>query len=511
MKNRGLLILISVIIVIGVAGAAWFFFFQSDEPTPDRPDIVESTFPTSADEIDWDNREIFKSSLTKSAYGALDELPQASTYYISLDIPDDLVSTITGHQIVRYFNTEDLELNEIYFRLFANAQGGQISVSNLLVDGVGATASYENMNTSLRVDLESPLVPGDSLVFELDFSMELPTDMGGNYGLLGFYENVLVLNTFYPVIPAYDESGWYRQFPTDNGDLAYYDAAFHVVQVTAPDDLVLAASGTMVDQQIQDGTQTSLFVLGPSREFYLAGSREFVEINQQVGEVLVRILTKPKFDFNQAYALDFGVHAIEILNDRLGPYPYTEFEVFSAPMLALGMEYPGITHIVEDEFVGGGEMYGLPTEVYLESTLVHEAVHMWIYNVVGSDQQSEPWVDEALTQYLTYIYYEDRFGDGSGYADSWEGRWSRVEFVDIPIGLPAGDYGGREYGAIVYGRGPLFFLELEEQYGQDMVMDAVQSYYQDNIWGIGYGEEILAALEASCDCDLSAQIEEWVY
>jgi hypothetical protein len=511
MKNRGLLILISVVILIGLAVAVWYFFMQPDTPAPATPEIEEVIFPTSADEINWDDREIFKSSLTKSAYGALEELPQASTYYISLEIPEDLVSPINGHQIVRYFNSEDVPLDEIYFRLFVNAQGGSMSVSNLLVDGEVATASYETMSTSLRVDLEKPLISGDSLVFELDFKVELPDDMGGNYGLLGFYENVLVLNAFYPVIPAYDESGWYKDYPMENGDLAYYDAAFHVVQVTAPDDLVLAASGTMVDQEIQDGIQTSLFAIGPSREFYLAGSREFVEINQQVGDVLVRVLTKPKFEFNQTYALDFGVHSIEILNDRLGPYPYREFEIFSAPMLALGMEYPGITHIVEDEFVGGGQMYGLPTEVYLETTLAHETVHMWIYNVVGSDQQNEPWVDEALTQYLTYIYYEDRYGDGSGYAESWMSRWSRVEFADIPIGLQANSYFGQEYGAIVYGRGPLFFLELEEQYGQEMVMDAIQNYYSDNIWGIGTGEEILAALEASCDCDLSAQIEEWVY
>ncbi len=511
MKNKGILVLISIVIIVGLAVAVWYFVIRSDTPTPISPDIGEFSYPVSVAEIDWEDREIFRSGLVDSAVWVLDELPQASTYYISLEIPEDLVSTITGHQIVRYFNAEDEELTEIYFRVFPNVQGGQLAVSNLMIGGSPATTASESYNTALRVDLVEPLSPGESLVIELDFELVLPTDMGGNYGLLGYFEDVLVLDSFYPHIPVYDESGWYNQTPQQNGDLPYNDAAFYVVQVTAPADLVLATSGVVVDQEITGGAQTTLFASGPSRDFYLAGSREFVELNEQVGETLVRVLTKPKYDLNQVFAVDFGVAAIQILSERLGPYPYTEFDIFSAPMMALGMEYPGITNIVEDEFVGGGELYGLPTEQMLESTLAHETVHMWIYNVVGNDQQNQPWVDEALTQYLTYIYYQDRYGDGSGYAESWVGRWNRVDFADIPIGLPAGEYVGQEYGAIVYGRGPLFFLELEEKYGQDMVLEAVQAYYADNIWGIGDGDELRAALEDSCGCDLSAEFEEWVY
>lgn len=513
MDKRVLIILVSVIILIGLSVGAWILFTQADTPAPSPapPDSGGYEFPASAEDVNWEDREIFKAGLTKSAAEILDELPQASSYFISLEIPPDLVSTITGHQIVRYFNNEGEDLTEIYFRLFPNFQGGAMTVSSLAVEGGAATPSYESNETALRVDLENPLEPGESLVIEMDFELGIPTDMGGNYGLFGYFEDVLVLDSFYPLIPAYDESGWYSAFPQYNGDLTYNDASFYVVQVEAPADLVLAASGVIVDQEINDGVQTTLFACGPSRDFYLAGSREFVEISQQVGDALVRVHTKPEYSVNQTYALDFALNAIRILNERLGPYPYTEFEIFSSPMMALGMEYPGITNIVVREFVDGEEINGLPTEAYLESTLAHETVHMWIYNVVGNDQQNEPWVDEALTQYLTYIYYLDRYGDGSGYAESWSGRWSRVEFADIPIGMPAGDYLGAEYGAIVYGRGPLFFLELEEQYGLDMVMDAVRSYYEDNIWGMGDGEEIRAALEASCGCDLSAEFEEWVY
>ena len=513
MKKRGLLIFIGVIVLIALAGGIWFLFSRSNTPAPSQvlPEPVGYEFPDSAEAINWEDRSIFQAGLTKSAASILDNLPQASSYFISLQIPQDLVSTITGHQIVRFFNAEDKELSEIYFRLFPNYQGGRMEVSHLKVNGGAMIPSYESNQTALRVDLKDPLQPGESLVMEMDFELGVPTEMGGNYGLFGYFEDVLVLDTFYPLISVYDQTGWYKEFPQDNGDHTYNDASFYVVQVEAPADLVLASSGVIVDQEIKDSTQTAVIASGPSRDFYLAGSREFVEISQQVGDTLIRIHTRPEYSVNQAYALDYTVNALQILSKRVGPYPYTELEVMSSPMRALGIEYPGITSIFVDEFIDGVDLYGMPSEQMLESTLAHEIGHMWFYNVVGNDQQNQPWVDEALVQYLTYIYYLDRYGDGSGYVDSWDYRWSQVEHADIPIGLPAEDYHGAEYSGIVYGRGPLFFLDLEKKFGLDMVMGAVQNYYQENLWGIGYTEEIRAALEDSCDCDLNAEFEEWVY
>ena len=513
MNKRWIWIVVIVLVLAGLGVGGWFFFQGSEAPaaTPIPVTYEGYTFPSSAEDIDWEDREIFKTGLVGSAVGALKDLSTASTYYISLEIAQDLISPIEGHQVVRYVNNEDQPLNQIYFRLYPNFQGGRIEVSHLTLDGGPMIPSLESQDTSLRVDLNRPLQPGDSLVMEMDFELSIPTEMGGNYGLYGYFEDVLVLDTFYPMIPAYDENGWYSQTPQDNGDLTYTDASFYIVQVQAPADLVLASTGVAVDQQVEGSTQTTVFAGGPARDFYLAGSREFVEINDQVGETLVRVYTRPEYSVNQAYALDFALRGIEILSSQVGEYPYTEFEVLSSPMRALGIEYPGITSIVVDEFVDGVELYGMPTAQMLESTLVHEAGHMWFYNAVGNDQQNEPWVDEALVQYTTYLYYEERYGDGGGYVDSWKSRWSRVENADIPIGMPAGEYHGAEYSAIVYGRGPLFFLEVEKKYGQDVVVAGIQQYYQDHLWENGYTEDIRAALEEACGCDLSAEFDQWVY
>ena len=513
MNKRPLWIVVITLLVIGLGVGAYILFSPQTSPAvvEEPGEMTGFSFPASAAEINWEDREVFMASLVPGAQGVLKKMPQASTYYISLEIPGDLISGITGHLIVHYTNTEEEPLNEIYFRLYPNFQGGLAEVSNLTADGGALTPTLESSQTALRVDLSSPLNPGQSLVLELDFRLETPTEMGGNYGLYGFFEDVLVLDTFYPMIPAFDQNGWYSQVPQGNGDLTYQDASFYIIEVTAPADLILASSGVAVAQEVVDETKTTVFAAGPARDFYLAGSRVFVEMTDQVGDTTVRVLTRPEYSTNQALALDYAGQAIAIFSSSVGEYPYTEFEVISSPMRALGIEYPGITSIVVDEFVDGVELYGLPTAQMLESTLAHEAGHMWFYNAVGNDQQNEPWVDESLTQYVTYIYYEERYGDGGGYVDSWMGRWSTVEHVEIPVGLPAGEYQGREYSGIVYGRGPLFFWDLEQDFGQETVMAGIQSYYADFLWGNAGTEDLRAALEGACDCDLGSYFEEWIY
>jgi hypothetical protein len=513
MNKRLIWIIVIAIIVVGLGFGAYMMFF--DKPIPSTPEVSldpsRFVFPDSAVEIDWSDREVFRSGLVPDAQGILQELPGATTYYISVVIPRDLSSGIKGHQILQFFNNEDQALSEIYFRLYPNIQGGGVEIANITVDGKTATSRLESMDTALRVDLLSSLLPGESIEVEMDFELSVPTEMGGNYGLYGYFEDVLVLDTFYPMIPAYDKNGWYKDIPQNNGDLTYQDASFYIVQVEAPADLVLASSGVEIDKNVADKRQTKVFAAGPARDFYLAGSLEFVALEETIDDTKVRVLTRSEYKVNQKLAVDYATHAIDIFSDRFGQYPYTEFEVISSPMRALGIEYPGITSILVDEFIDGIDVYGIPSAAMLESTLVHEVGHMWFYNVVGNDQQNQPWVDEAIVQYITYVYYVERYGNGSGYLNSWQGRWTRVENAEIPIGMPAGEYDGAEYGAIVYGRGPLFFYELEQAYGYDIVLSAIDSYYDDFQWENTGTEDVRAALEGACECDLGTYFEEWIY
>lgn len=476
---------------------------STSEPPQNVPDIFETA---------WGEREVFRANLVPSEQGILDELPGATEYHIEFTIPENF-DMIRGHEAVLFTNQEDTPLDAVYFRLYPNVTGGRAIISNVTVDGADVETRYEAYDSSLRVQLLDLLEPNSSVVLELDFNIEIPREMGDYYGLFGYFENVLVLDTFYPMIPVYDDEGWNADVPQINGDLTYNDAAFYLVRVHAPVDLVVVASGVRLQRTVADDTQVLTFANGPARDFYLAASERFTVMSEKVGDTTINSYAFPEWQENSKVVLQSSVNALRSFTSRFGTYPYSEMDLMSTPMLALGIEYPGAMGIAlrmydPEEIIGG-----LPSQVYVESTVAHEVAHQWFYNMVGNDQPDEAWLDEALAQYATGLYYQDTYGSSAAesYRTSWQSRWDRVDGADIPIGLPAGEYEGREYGAIVYGRGPIFISELANVMGIDVFDDFIKTYAQEFKWGIGTGENFKRLAEEECDCDLSSLFEAWVY
>jgi hypothetical protein len=472
-------------------------------PTP----LVSDPFDTA-----WDDRAIFRNGLIETEQKALNRLARASVYRIELRISDDFL-VLEGHEEVCYTNQEDEPLDEVYFRLFPNIAGGAATVSKLQIDGQDVQAFPELQDSALRVPLPRVLQPGERAIIEMDFKVEVAQEMTARYGLFGYFDGVLVLDEFYPAIPVYDDEGWNVEIPSPYGDATYYDASFYLVRVTAPASLTVVASGILVSREDKAGHQVLTFAAGPARDFYLAASENYTVISKIVGETTVNSYALAERAKGAELALQFAADALRSFNRWLGVYPYTELDVVSTPMQALGMEYPGVVAIALNLYDSNGEVGGTRAPIVLESTVAHEVAHQWFYNVVGNDQIDEPWLDEAMAQYLTGLYYVDTHGEAAAqnYRSSWESRWDRVERAKIPIGLPVEAYTDTEYSAIVYGRGPLFIAALAETMGQQAFDEFLRDYYQSHKWGIGTGDAFKQLAEQHCQCDLTALFEEWVY
>jgi aminopeptidase N len=463
-------------------------------------------------DVAWDDRAIFREGLIQAEQEALDGLSGASVYHIDLQIPEDF-GVLKGYEEVRYTNQEDEPLAEVYFRTFPNIAGGAVTVSEVKVDGHEVDAVFEFEDSALRVLLPAALKPGEQAVIQMDFEVEVAREMGGNYGLFGYFDGVLVLDEFYPVIPVYDDEGWNVEVPPPNGDLTYYDAGFYVVRVTAPANLTVVASGSTINRGENGDRQVLTFVAGPARDFYLAAGENLTRVSETVGETTVNSYSVPGWEDGVELALEFVKNSLESYNRRFGTYLYTEFDVISTPMLALGIEYPGMTAVRVGLYDPDAEVYGLPSQVMLESTVAHEVAHQWFYNVVGNDQVDEPWLDEALVQYVTSLYYLDTYDEAAArsFRGGWDWRWNRVEQAEIPIGLPSGAYAEDEYSPIVYGRGPYFIAALAEEMGQEAFDAFLHDYYQAHKWSVGTGDAFRQLAESHCACVLSDLFEAWVY
>jgi aminopeptidase N len=73
------------------------------------------------------------------------------------------------------------------------------------------------------------------------------------------------------------------------------------------------------------------------------------------------------------------------------------------------------------------------------------------------------------------------------------------------------EYSGQEYGAIVYGRGPLFFVALREKMSTETFDAFLKEYTETLSWGVATPEFLQSLAEKHCSCDLDATFNEWVY
>jgi len=415
---------------------------------------------------------------------------------------------------VQFTNQESNPLDSVCFQLYPNQLGGKVTVSDVTVDGQIVQLEYLEEDSAVCLRLSSPLQPEEKLLVKMNFEVEVPTEGGGNYGLFAVIDNILALDGFYPMIPAYDDQGWHAGPLPPNADTTYNDVSFYLVRVTAPDELVMVTSGVEVANTKSYNQQEVVFAAGPARDFYLAASPDFIKVSKTVGETTVNSYAFLEWTKGAERALNTSSEALEDFNKRYGVYPYTEFDVASTPMQgALGIEYPGIVGITKLAYDPDQTISGAPAFVILETTIAHEVGHQWFYNTVGNDQSGEPWLDESLTQYVTSMYFLDEYGENGmdQYRETWFNRWNRVSQEEIPIGKAAAEYHGPEYSAIVYGRGPIFLQELADKMGQEIFDAFLLDYAQTYQWQVSTTADFKQLAEEHCQCDLTPLFEEWVY
>jgi hypothetical protein len=459
---------------------------------------------------DWAELSEFEQNLVPEAFPVLEQMQDAPYYLMDITL-DNTLQSVKGRLAVHYTNTSTDELPYIVFQLFTVVYGGSVMLGEVSVDQKPVNLDVVEDGTVIHVLLETPLKPGKSIVIDMPFESSIPREMGGNYGLYGYFEDVLVLDGFYPLLAVYDEGIWHTNITSPNGDIKYEEMSLYQVWLSAPAELSVINSGTVVSQQESKGTQTLQMVAGPVREFYLAASEKYLTHERMVDGVKLLSTGVEGTEDTIEYALDIGEASLQSYTARFGAYPYSELDIVSTPMQALGMEYPGVSTLAISLYGQNSTDAGMDRDM-LDSVIAHEIGHQWFFNLVGSDQIEEPWLDESMTQYIVGLFYEDTYGESAAeeYRESWNGRWSSVDYAEMPIGRPSYAYEGSEYSAIVYGRGPYFLMALQDSMGEAAFAQAMKTYFETYEWKIATGADFQEHMQEACGCDLSALFEGWV-
>jgi aminopeptidase N len=160
--------------------------------------------------------------------------------------------------------------------------------------------------------------------------------------------------------------------------------------------------------------------------------------------------------------------------DLLGPYPYPEVDVVIGTFLSFGgMEYPGLVMAV-------------PTEV----PVAHELAHQWWYGLVGDDQYTAPWLDEAFATWT------------QGWFSGTNGTLCSTATFPSPEDRVTNDMGfwrlhPRAYGETVYHEGACALQSLDSLLGDSAFTRLLGRYARAHRFGWSTTAAFEAAVQAA--------------
>lgn len=108
--------------------------------------------------------------------------------------------------------------------------------------------------------------------------------------------------------------------------------------------------------------------------------------------------------------------SLAFLRDQFGAYSYDNYQVVQVPIQYGGMENAALPFLNAELFRSGRGV---------ESTQIHEAVHMWFGDRVVLERWRDLWLSEGVATYYTTRFYEHADG-----REEARRRWVRM--VDIP-------------------------------------------------------------------------------
>lgn len=454
-------------------------------------------------DADWEDRSQFATGLQPALREEALSLPGAPVYHLDWTLENR--TSLIARQEVRVVNYSSDSWSELYFLLLPNRLGGQMFVQRVSLNGERVVTQVQDENRLLRVALPARLEPGDPVVVAIDYRLAIPESGGDNYGILAFREEILSLAHGYALLAVYDAEGWDLDLPPRYGDLVYARSSFFRVRLNAPLELQIAASGRRVEWRAEKGRQQLVVVAGPVRDFYLFASEALETVVRVESGITVRGYALPGTESSMAAAVETTARALATFAELYGRYPFRELDVVPITTSALGVEFPGIIALRR-------ELFEQPQGDLLESTVVHEVAHQWFYSLVGNDQVSEPWLDESVTQYLTLRYYLEEQGQEAylRFRQDLLSRWEQIDRERVPIGRPVAAYSANEYGAVIYGLGPLVVESLSDVMGPDVFDRFLLDYVEEFGFGLATTSDFRRLAEQQCECSLEEFFGEWI-
>jgi hypothetical protein len=427
---------------------------STPSPTPPAPSTSpERTIPPTAAALD-------PGSVDRTS------LDLRVTYDVSLALRYDSRS-FTVDSLMTIENTsggpiDRLELNTIAARL------GGLQVRAASVAGKAVKVTVDDQ--TLLVPLGGVLPDGGLVQARLVFRSTLRSNVAGPNWMFARANGI---------VDAYRWLPWVsRRLPFDRPNIGdpWITPVSPRVRVTITTDrpLVIATSG----EPVTAAGLTQTFEAENVRDFSITASPDYRTGSVVVGGTTIRVYYRPGGP--GASLLAQARNALTKMEALVGPYPYRTYRVAQSAG-GYAIESPGLAWIPR----------GTPSS-NLAYLVHHETAHQWFYGLVGGDQASEPFTDEAMADFLTRHVLGTR-------------RASRCGTSRLDLSIYR--YSSGCYYEVVYIQGGNFINNLRVRMGSTPFWNGVRAYIAENRFEIAPTKRLLDTLDAHTTLDLVPRFE----
>lgn len=311
-------------------------------------------------------------------------------------------------------------------------------------DARGRDLTVAVNKTMMRINLDTPLKPGQSYTFKTKWWYNINDRMaiGGRSGYEYFEEDDNYLYTiaqFYPRMAVYnDVEGWQNKQFLGRGEFALPFGDFEV-NITVPSDHLVAATGELQnmreilpaekrrlleeaktsdkpviiysqqeaierESQRASGSRTWKFKAKNVRDFAFASSRKFIwdAMGVKFGNRTVMAMSMYPKEGNplwEQFSTRVVAHTLKTYSKYTFDYPYPV--AWSINAADIGMEYPMICFNYGRTEPDG--TYSERTKYGMIGVIIHEVGHNFFPMIVNSDERQWTWMDEGLNTFLQYL------------------------------------------------------------------------------------------------------------
>lgn len=272
--------------------------------------------------------------------------------------------------------------------------------------------------TVIQVMLNSPAMPGDTVFVKIDFT----TKLSSVFRRTGYNDNYYFVAQWFPKFGVYEtglkrnkpQGGWNcHQFHFDSE--FYSNHSLYQVSITTPSDYILGTGGLLMSETDSgDGIITRNYRAEDIVDFAWTAWPGYQVFKDQWQNVSITLLTS-RDRINQTERQFTAIrHALQYLNDNVGPYPWPYVTIVDPPLKgagAGGMEYTTLFTSMSSFFV--------PPWIHLpELVTVHEFGHAYFMGILASNEFEEPWMDEGINSFWEERIMDHFYGKNSGFINN---------------------------------------------------------------------------------------------